>query len=47
MRAFRLLPKELHQDDGEMTATQKVRRGPIMERYAGLIEEMYGGASNG
>jgi long-chain acyl-CoA synthetase len=41
VRAFRLLPKELHQDDEELTATQKVRRTAFYERYAELIEEMY------
>jgi len=41
VRAFRLLPKELHQDDEELTATQKVRRTAFYDRYAGLIEEMY------
>ena len=44
MRAFRLLPRELNQDDGELTATQKVRRSAVGERYAELIESMYGGA---
>ncbi len=42
VRAFRLFPKELHQDDGEMTATQKVRRSAITESYHDLIESMYG-----
>ncbi len=41
VRAFRLLPKELHQDDEELTATQKVRRTAFYERYSALIEEMY------
>ncbi len=41
VRAFRLLPKELHQDDEELTATQKVRRKTFHERYGHLIEEMY------
>ncbi len=41
VRSFRLLPKELHQDDGELTATQKVRRGQVSEIWCGLIEEMY------
>ncbi len=41
VRAFRLFAKELHQDDGELTATQKVRRRAIMESYDALIEEMY------
>jgi long-chain acyl-CoA synthetase len=41
VRSFRLLPKELHQDDGELTATQKVRRGQVCEIWSDLIEEMY------
>ncbi len=45
VRAFRLLPKELSQDDGELTATQKVRRRNLMQIYAPLIEEMYKGGA--
>lgn len=41
VRAFRLFPKELHQDDGELTPTQKVRRKAINERWGALVEEMY------
>ncbi len=41
VRAFRLLPKELHQDDGELTATQKVRRRAVHAKFESLIEEMY------
>ena len=41
VREFRLLPKELHQDDEELTATQKVRRKVVHNKYAHLIEEMY------
>ena len=44
VKAFRLLPRELDQDDEELTATQKVRRSVIAERYADLIEGMYGGS---
>ncbi|MDH5670701.1 MAG: AMP-binding protein [Myxococcales bacterium] len=43
VRSFKILPKELHQDDGELTATQKVRRKVITERYGELIESIYGG----
>jgi long-chain acyl-CoA synthetase len=43
VRAFRMLPKELHQDDGELTATQKVRRSVIAKKYATLIADAYGG----
>lgn len=42
VREFRLFRKELHQDDGELTATQKVRRRNIFQIYGDLIEEMYG-----
>ncbi|MBT6177081.1 MAG: AMP-binding protein [Deltaproteobacteria bacterium] len=41
VRSFRLFDKELHQDDGELTATQKVRRSAITEKYAQLIDSMY------
>ena len=41
VRAFRLFDKELHQDDGELTATQKVRRRAITEKYEALINSMY------
>jgi long-chain acyl-CoA synthetase len=41
VRAFRLLPKELHQDDGEMTATQKLKRRVVYDKFSALIEDMY------
>ena len=37
IRRFLILHKELDADDGELTRTQKVRRGFIAERYAPLI----------
>jgi long-chain acyl-CoA synthetase len=43
IRRFLILPKELDADDGELTRTQKVRRGFIAERYAPLVEGLYGG----
>jgi long-chain acyl-CoA synthetase len=45
VRRFLILHKELDPDDGELTRTQKVRRGPIAERYGDLIEALYSGAS--
>lgn len=36
-----LLPKELDHDDGEVTATMKVRRSKIAERYGAEIEALY------
>jgi long-chain acyl-CoA synthetase len=45
VQRFLVLPKELDADDGELTRTQKVRRGFIAERYAPLVEALYTGAS--
>jgi long-chain acyl-CoA synthetase len=42
VRAFRLLDKELDHDDNEVTATMKVRRRTIYEKFAPLIAELYG-----
>ena len=42
VRKFHLLIKELDHDDGEVTATMKVRRKSVGEKYAGVIEAMYG-----
>ena len=44
IRRFLILHKELDADDGELTRTQKVRRGFIAERYAPLIEALYDGS---
>jgi long-chain acyl-CoA synthetase len=41
---FLILHKELDADDGELTRTQKVRRGFIAERYAPLVEALYDGS---
>jgi len=41
VRKISLLPKELHQDNGELTATQKVRRRAVNTIWSKLIEEMY------
>jgi long-chain acyl-CoA synthetase len=41
VRKFHLLSKELDHDDGEVTATMKVRRKSIAEKYAQVIEEIY------
>ncbi len=43
---FLVLHKELDADDGELTRTLKVRRRVIAERYATLIEALYGGAGS-
>ena len=46
IRRFLVLHKELDADDGELTRTNKVRRGFIAEKYANVIEAFYGGASS-
>jgi long-chain acyl-CoA synthetase len=42
---FLVLHKELDADDGELTRTNKVRRGFIAEKYIALIDALYGGKS--
>jgi len=42
VRRFVMLHKELDADDDEMTRTRKVRRSFVEERYAQLIEALYG-----
>ncbi len=41
IRKFRMITKELDHEDGDMTATQKVKRNVLMERFSDLIEDMY------
>jgi len=41
IRKFHLLTKELDHDDGEVTATMKVRRASIYKTYAQEIEALY------
>lgn len=43
---FLLLYKELDADDGELTRTRKVRRNVINEKYADIIDGIYGGESD-
>jgi long-chain acyl-CoA synthetase len=44
IQRFLILHKELDADDGELTRTQKVRRGFIAERYEPLIRALYDGS---
>ena len=41
VRRFHLLTKELDHDDGEVTATMKVRRSSIYKTYAAEIDALY------
>jgi long-chain acyl-CoA synthetase len=46
IRKFLILHKELDPDDEEITRTRKVRRGFIAQKYAALIEALYGDADH-
>ena len=41
IRKFELIPKELDHEDGELTATQKIKRNVIIEQFSELVESMY------
>lgn len=41
IKKFRMLPKELDHEDGELTATQKLKRRAMEEMFRDLIEDMY------
>ena len=41
IRKFALLPKQLDHEDGELTATQKLKRSAMMDAFGDLVESMY------
>ncbi|MBI2325178.1 MAG: AMP-binding protein [Chloroflexi bacterium] len=41
IKRFRLLPKELDHEDGELTATQKVKRAILQDRFRDLVDSLY------
>jgi long-chain acyl-CoA synthetase len=41
IRRFALLPKELDHEDGELTATQKLKRNAMTDTYGELVESLY------
>ena len=43
VKKFRLLTKELDHEDGELTATQKVKRAAIADVFRELVEDPYAG----
>jgi len=42
IRKFRMIPKELDHEDGELTATQKLKREAMDDMFGDLIDDMYG-----
>ena len=41
IRKFRMIPKELDHEDGELTATQKLKRSSMENMFSDLVESMY------
>ena len=41
IRKFRMIPKELDHEDGELTATQKLKRDAMVAMFTDLVEDMY------
>jgi long-chain acyl-CoA synthetase len=41
IKKFKLIPKELDHEDGELTATQKLKRSAMTDMFGDLIEGMY------
>jgi long-chain acyl-CoA synthetase len=41
VRKFKILPKKLYEEDGEVTPTMKVKRKFVNKAFADIIEEMY------
>jgi long-chain acyl-CoA synthetase len=44
IREFRILDQDLSVENGEMTATLKVKRKVVMDKYAEVIDDIYGSA---
>jgi long-chain acyl-CoA synthetase len=45
VRKFRVLPKQLDHDDGDLTATQKVKRAALAQSFGFLVEDMVRGGT--
>ncbi|MDH3306482.1 MAG: AMP-binding protein [Acidimicrobiia bacterium] len=41
IKYFRMIPKELDHEDGELTATQKLKRSAMLDAFNELVESMY------
>jgi long-chain acyl-CoA synthetase len=43
IKKFSMIPRELDHEEGELTATQKVKRAALTKMFEGEIEALYGG----
>jgi long-chain acyl-CoA synthetase len=43
VKRFAILPRDLTQEEGELTPTLKVKRNVVNDRYAATIDELYAG----
>ncbi len=41
IKKFRMIPKELDHEDGELTATQKLKRSAMMDMFNDLVDSLY------
>lgn len=41
IKKFHILPRDLSEEEGEMTPTMKVKRNVVFERFSREIEELY------
>jgi long-chain acyl-CoA synthetase len=41
VKRFKILPRDLSQQGGELTPTMKVKRNVVADKYAGEIEALY------
>ena len=41
MKKFRILPRDLSIEGGEMTPTLKVKRKVVLDKFGDLVDEMY------
>ena len=46
IKKFKILPRDLSQEEGELTPTLKVKRGVVYKKYAPQVEELYEGSSS-
>ena len=41
IKKYAMIPKELDHEDGELTATQKLKRSAVLDMFGDLVESMY------